>query len=204
MNPDQHPNQNQYPIDYLNQISSQPTRPAMNNKLVFALIGGFILLIIIAFIALSSGGSGPAQKMQTLTARLTTLQKISSDAQKNIKNGELRGTNSGLTIYLTNTNRDLVEPFAKSGVDIKKLDKKIVAKESGEALSKKLEDARLNAVFDRTYSREMNYQLETVAVLMKDIYSSSKSKSLKDFLLKTDQGLQPLKKQLADFNAANG
>ena len=198
------PEQNQYPIDYLNQISSQPKQATMNNKLVFALIGGVILLVIIAVFALTSSGSGPVQKMQTLAARLSTLQKISSDAQKNIKNGELRSTNSNLTLFLTNANRDIVEPFGKNGVDIKKLDKNIVTKENGEALSKKLEDARLNAVFDRTYAREMAYQLETVAALMSEVYTSSKNKTLKDFLFKTDEGVQPLKKQFADFNAANG
>jgi len=206
MNPQQDPNQNQYPIDYLNQISSQPTQPTMNNKLVFALIGGFILLVIVAMFALMSttSGAGPIQKMQTLSARLTTLQKISSDSQKKIKSGALRSTNSSLAIFLANANHEMVEPFSKNGVDVKKLDKNIVAKENGEALTKKLEDARLNAVFDRVYSREMTFQLETTAVLMKDIYDSSKSKALKEYLKKTDEGLQPLKKQLSEFNAANG
>lgn len=199
------PDQNQYPIDYLNQIAAQPQKPTMNSKLVFVLIGAVVLLIIIAVFALSnSGGSGPTQKMQTLAARMQTLQKITSDAQKNIKNGELRSTNSNLTLFLTNANRDIAEPLKKNGVDSKKIDKKVTTQENGEALTKKLEDARLNAVFDRTYSREMTYQLETVVVLMKDIYESSKSKSLKDFLVTTDKGLEPLKKQMSAFNAANG
>lgn len=204
MNPQQNQDPNQYPIDYLNQISAKPVQKTVNSKLVFVLIGGVILLAIIALFALMSGGNGPTQKMQTLAARLQTLQKVSSTAQKSIKSGELRGTNSSLTIFLTNATRDMVDPLSKSGVDIKKLDKNIVTKENGETLSKKLEDARLNAVFDRTYSREMTYQLETVAALMTDIYTSSKSKALKDYLLKTDEGLQPLKKQLAEFNATNG
>jgi hypothetical protein len=205
MNPQQ-PSQdpNQYPIDYLNRIAPEQKRATMSNKLVFALIGGVILVAIIALFAMMSGGSGPTQKMQTLAARMQTLEKISSDAQKKIKSGDLRSTNSSLTIFLTNANRDITDPLKKDGVDVKKLDKNIVAKEKGEKLTQKLEDARLNAVFDRTYSREMTYQLETVAALMKDIYSSSKSKSLRDYLKKTDEGLQPLKKQLSEFNAANG
>lgn len=176
----------------------------MNSKWVFALIGGVILLVIIAVFALSSGSNGPVQKMATLAARLQTLQKISGDSQKKIKSGELRSLNSTLTLYLANANHDIVEPFGKNGVDTKKLDKAIVAKENGDQLTKKLEDARLNATFDRTYAREMTFQLETVTVLMTDIYESSKNKSLRDFLSKTDQGLQPLKKQLAEINAANG
>ena len=81
---------------------------------------------------------------------------------------------------------------------------KITASENGEKLKTTLEDARLNATFDRTYAREMSYQLETVAALMKDIYTNTNSKSLKTFLEATDNNLQPIKQQLAEFNAANG
>jgi hypothetical protein len=199
------PEQNQYPVDYLNEIATQQKKPVVSNKLVIGLIAGFILVVIVAALALSSGGStGPTQKMQTLSARLVTLQKTSSSAQRTIKSGNLRSINSNLTLYLTNTNRDIVEPLANNKVDVKKIDKAIETKEKGEALTKKLEDARLNATFDRIYAREMTYQLETVAVLMKDIYDSTGSKSLKEFLIKTDADLQPIKKQLSEFNAANG
>ena len=84
------------------------------------------------------------------------------------------------------------------------MDKAIITKESGEELKKTLEDARLNAVFDRTYAREMAYQLDTIAALMGDIHESTKSKSLKEFLINTDKNLQPIKNQFTDFNAANG
>lgn len=200
------PDQNQYPVDYLNQIAPQSTKPTMNKIMVFGMIGGVVLLAIIAIFILSNLGGGPVQKMQTLAARLQTLQKISSDSQKNLKAGQLRTINSNLTLYLTNTNRDIADPLSKNGVDSKKLDKSITAAEEakGEALSQKLENARLNAILDRTYAREMTFQLETLAVLMKELYVSSKSTSFKDFLKTTDANLLPLKKQLSEFNAANG
>lgn len=200
MNPDQNP----YPIDYLNQIAPETPKQGMNNKLFFMLIGGGLLIaIIVGILALTSGSSGPTQKMQTLAARMITLQTISSDAQKNIKSNQLRTTNSTLSLFLTNANRDIAEPLSKNGVDVKKIDKSIQTKEKGEKLTAKLEDARLNATFDRIYASEMNYQLETTAALMKEIYTSTGSKSLKEFLEKTDDNLQPIKKQLADFNATN-
>lgn len=201
MNPDQNP----YPIDYLNQIAPEAPKQGLNNKLFFMLIGGGLLVaIIVGVLALTSGGGGPTQKMQSLAARMVTLQSISSDAQKNIKNNQLRTTNSTLALFLTNANRDIAEPLLKNGVDVKKIDKSIQAKENGDKLTAKLEDARLNATFDRTYAREMSYQLETTAALMKEIYTSTGSKSFKEFLEKTDDNLQPIKKQLAEFNAANG
>jgi hypothetical protein len=196
------PNQSPYSIDYLNQIAPQEKKPGMSNKFFLFIIGGGLLVaIIVGIFALSSGSNGPTQKMQTLSARLTTLQTISDKAQKNIKSGDLRSTNSSLTIFLTNANRDIVTPFGKNGVDIKKIDKKIISKEAGTAVTKKLEDARLNAVYDRIYASEMGYQLETVAALMKDIYTNSKSKSLKEFLVATDDNLLPIKKQFQEYSA---
>ena len=201
MNPDQ----NEYSIDYLNQIAPQPKKPGLSSKMFLILIGGGVLLAIIGaiFIFSSGSGSGPVQKMQTLASRMETLRTVSDKAQKNIKSGDLRSTNSNLTIFLTNANRDIVEPLETNGVDLKKIDKKIAAAEKGEELTKKLEDARLNAVFDRVYAREMAYQLETVAALMQEIYGKTKSKSLQEFLLKTDDNLQPISEQLEDFNRAN-
>lgn len=203
MPPEQKPNQ--YPVDYLNEIAPQQKKPGLSNKMFLAIVGGGILLAaIVGIVALSGGGGGPKEKMQTLAARLTTLQTIASDAQKKIKSGELRSTNSNLTIFLTNTNRDIIEPLGKNGIDIKKLDENIVAREAGTELTEDLEDARLNAVFDRTYAREMSYQLDTVSVLIRDIYESSNSSSFKTFLENTDDNLQPLRDQFSDFNAANG
>lgn len=200
MYPDQ--KQPTYSIDYLNQIAPEQKRPGLSNKLFLMVAGGGLLLaIIVGIIVLSGSGSGPTQKIQTLTARLITLQMISNKSQKNIKSSQLRSTNSSLAIFLTNANRDIVDPLAKNNIDIKKLDKKIVARETGTELAEKLENARLNAVYDRTYAREMAYQLDTVAALMKDIYTNSGSKSLKAFLVTTDNNLQPLKKQFNEFNA---
>jgi hypothetical protein len=203
MDPNQNPNQNTYSIDYLNQIAPQEKKPGMSNKLFLFIAAGGLLLAIIAgiFILSGAGSAGPTQKMKTLSARLTGLQTISDKAQKNIKNGELRSANSSLTIFLTGANAAIVTPLSKNGIDVKKIDKAIIAKESGAALTKKLEDARLNAVYDRTYAREMGYQLDTIASLMKDILQSTNSASLKEFLIKTDTNLLPIKKEFKEFSA---
>ncbi len=194
------PEQNQYPIDYLNQIAPQQPKAGMDKKFLF-LIGGGILVVIVALLFIfSSSSGGPKDKMQTLAARMITLQDISKKNQANIKSGALRATNSSFNIFLANANRDIAEPLKNNGVDVKNLDKTISAKEDGTALKAKLEDARLNAVFDRTYSREMAYQLDATSALMGDIYDHTSSKSLKDFLLKTDENLQPIKQTFSEFN----
>jgi len=210
MYPDQNQNQPgqpqnppQYPVDYLNQIAPQQKKKGLSNRLfLFIAGGGLLLAIIVGIFALTSSNTGPTQKMQTLAARLTTLHDISDKAQKSIKSSDLRSINSSLTIILTNANRDIAAPLSKVGVDVTKLDSKVKSAEDGATLSQTLENARLNAVYDRTYAREMAYQLETVVALMQEIYSSTNSKSLKEFLESTNTNLDPLKTQFNSFNAS--
>lgn len=195
------PAQPQYSIDYLNQIAPPPQKQGMSNRLFMMVIGGGVLLaVIVGLMMLSSGGSGPTQKMQTLAARVQTLEKITSGAQRNIKSNDLRGANSNLSIFLANTDQGMTAPLEKNGVSVTKLDKTIVAAEKGDDLSAKLEDARLNAVFDRTYAREMSYQLTALENLMNSIYKSTGSKSMKSFLQTTEDSLVPIRKQFNSFN----
>lgn len=198
------PQQTDLPHDYLDQIATPNKQPGMDNKLFLSVvIGGVLIAILVGiFLIFSSMSSKPAA-LQTLGLRLETIQKVSNNSQKTIKSGKLRTINSNLTLYLTNTNRDLALQLTSSNIDLKKIDKKEIVKESGDELTKKLEDARLNVVFDRTYANELTYQLETVDVLMNQVYKSTKSKSLKTFLESSNNGLKSLKKQFSEFNATN-
>jgi outer membrane murein-binding lipoprotein Lpp len=199
MQPDQH----EYPIDYLNQIASPEKKPLMNSKVIIVIIGILVILAaVVGFLTLaSSGGASDSQKLQTLSARMQTLQKISDTSEKSIKSSKLSSANSTLTLFLTNANRDIETPLLNNNIKPNALDKKIVAKEDGSELKTTLEDARLNATFDRVYAREMGFQLNTLASLMKEIYTSTKSKSLKDFLVITDANMKPIRTQLSDFNS---
>lgn len=192
------------PIDYLNQIAPAPKKPGINKRTLALLVVGIgvILALVIAFVIFAGGKvAGPTNTSQTLAARLQEMQTIADKSQKNIKSSELRGINSNLIIFLTNANRDIAAPLTASGIDSKKLDKAIVAKEKADPIAADLEDARLNAIFDDTYAREMSYKLTTISLLMEDIYSRTKSSSMEKFLLTTDENLQPIKEQLDTFNS---
>ncbi|HSW77197.1 MAG TPA: hypothetical protein VLG36_00160 [Candidatus Chromulinivoraceae bacterium] len=196
--------QPQYSIDYLNQIAPKSQKNGLSNRLFLMIaIGGGLLAVIIGAFMLFGGGGGPTTDMQHLTARIESLSTVATTAQKNIKSNSLSGTNSNLVIFFTNADRDIATPLKNNGLDIKKLDKTIVTSEAETDLSAKLEDARLNAVFDRTYAREMSYQLATVQALMKKIYNSTNSKSMKDYLSSTNTNLIPLVKQFNDFSATS-
>lgn len=199
-----YPENNQAPIDYLNQIAPAQHKPRFTKRsLVIMIIGISLVVALFIGVVLSlAGKSGSSQtNMQTLTARLQAMQEVSDKSQDTIKSSSLRGINSNLKIFLTNANHDITTPLAANGINIKKLDKTIIAKEKTDKITTDLENARLNAVFDDTYAREMTYKLTTVSLLMDQIYRQTKSASMKEFLVKTDANLQPIKKQLEAFNA---
>ena len=203
MYPDTNQN-NAAPIDYLNQIAPAPQKPGLNKASLAVVIIGILLVLalVVGFLMFISGGSSsPKVTTQTLAARLQATQEVSDKSQVNIKSSELRGINSTLKVILTNANRDITAPLAANSIDIKKLDKTIVAKEKADSITADLEDARLNAVFDDTYAREMSFKLTTISILMDQINSKTNSPTMKDYLLKTKTDLQPITQQLDEFNS---
>ena len=193
-------------VDYLNQIAPQSAKKFQLNqrKLIIGAIAGVVLLFVITVFALIGMARTSDKPLQQLAARLQSTEKIVGDAQSKLKSTELRSLNSNLKIFLTNTNRDITAPLADQKINTAKLDKTIVAEEVRTDITDRLEDARLNAVYDRTYARELSYQLETITTLIEQIKSSTSSQSLQTFLDNTSTNLQPTQKAFADFNASNG
>ncbi|MFZ3010025.1 MAG: hypothetical protein WA030_03355 [Candidatus Microsaccharimonas sp.] len=193
--------------DYLNQIAPQAPRrtPFKVGPKLFLMIGGvLVLLVIILSISVNSIAAGQRRPLEKLAARLQSTETIVKDAQVNLKSSQLRSLNSELKLFMANTNRDLADPLKRAGVDITKLNAATVKSEATTELTDRLEDARLNAVYDRTYAREMAYKLDTIITLMEQIYDSTSSTSLKTFLETTYKNLEPTQKAFSDFNAANG
>jgi hypothetical protein len=195
------PQQTQYPIDYLNQIAPAPQKTGPSRMTFMILVGlGVLAFIVTSLMIFSSLSAGPTTDMQRLAARLATLKTVTTAAQPNLKSSQLRSTNSSFGITLTNTNRDIVTPLASAGIDTAKLNPDILAAESGDKITAKLEDARLNAVYDGAYAHEMSYQMAITISLMDKIYTSSSNQQVKDFLQATDKNFEPIKKQFDEFN----
>ncbi|HZJ34795.1 MAG TPA: hypothetical protein VFD55_02140 [Candidatus Angelobacter sp.] len=192
------------PPDYLNQIAPQAPQKAgffYKQKILIAILGVIVILAIIVMGSLILGGTKSTEK---LAARLVATESITDGATSKIKSTQLRASNSELKIYLTNTIRDIEPILAKSNTNIKKLSKDATSAESSERMLATLEDARLNAIYDRTYAREMAYQLDTILTLMRQISSDTGNKELKSFLENAEKNLEPTQKQFADFDATNG
>lgn len=206
MYPDQSPqppqNQSPFSSDYLDQIAAPTKQPGMSNKLFLGILIGAIIIVIILIVAMfTAGSSTKAISTERLGLKLTTLQTVSEDAHKNIKSSELRAINSRLTTQLTNANRDIVAPLEAADIDLKKVDKELIAEEDGETLKASLEDARLNGTFDRMYATEMSYQLETTTILMSNLHESTKRKSLKEFLEPSYKDLAAIQKEFKTYSA---
>lgn len=203
MQPNSPYQQPQVPSDYLDQIAAPQPVKTLNPIVLWGLIGGVLLLVVIVVMAVMNGSKGDTSSSLTgVAARFNNLQSVAEDAQENLQSSELRTLNSSLALSLTNSNRDLADPLKAQDIKLKdKKNRTITASASEfEELSTRLEDARLNAVFDRTYAREMTYQLKTLRSDMAVLYEKSKSKSLKTALETADTNLKPL---VEGFEASN-
>ena len=158
-----------------------------------------VSILALVLSAVNAQQRGPAQQMG---ARLVSTAKISTDAQKNLKSSELRSLNSSLRLVLTNANRDSAEPLSRIDVNVTKIDGGVQAAETARttAITNRLEDARLNAIYDRTYAREMSYEVATLMTLLQQVYKQTNSESLKKFLDTTYKNLEPTQKALAAYN----
>lgn len=206
MNPNQQvPPQAPLPSDYLNQIAPQGPKKSLFSFGIrqMIMIGvGIVVLVIILSVVVGAISGGKREPLESLAARLTATEIVITDSQDNLKSSKLRSLNSNLKLYMTNTNRDIAAPLLAAGVNTTKLSKTIIAKESTAAMTARLEDARLNAVFDRTYAREMTYQLGTLLTLMSQAYNGTSNAELKTFLKTSYDNLKPTQESFANFSTA--
>ncbi len=174
--------------------------------MLWGLIGGLLLLIIFVIIGVSSSAGGtPSASLASVSSTLSNLQTVSEASQKNIQSGELRSLNSSLTLTLTNTNRDLAVVLKEQKINLKDTKKNkslATVKKDFDDLNSRLEDARLNAVYDRTYAREVTYSLKNLHADMGQLYSATRNKELKSILDKTDVSLKLLLESFETFNGS--
>lgn len=202
MNPNQPP---QRPDQYLDTIAAQaqPPKPApfIPRKVLYG--GGIAIILAIILIVFGTiFGSSQRGSAEVLLARLNATQPIVEDAQSKLNSSQLRSLNSGLSIYFTNTLRDSAELFSNVGVEANSLPTNVVEKEAEAttALTERLEDARLNAIFDRTYALEMDYRLATIMTLMQETYNSTSNEELRSYLTEAYDNLETTQQAFADFN----
>jgi type II secretory pathway pseudopilin PulG len=204
MNPDNNQPAPSMNSDYLNQIAPKPQKKSLipkNKPIMVGVIAvGFLILITIVGLV-ASLAAGNISDTERLAARLQATQDIVNSATNNIKDHQLRASNSNLDTFLTNTLRNLTPILAKNNIKINNLSKSALSAESNTKILTTLEDARLNAIYDRIYASEMANQLDITIILMQKINTNTSDSSLKTVLNTAIESFQPTQKQFADFNA---
>ena len=191
------------PIDYLEQIAPKEKASFGFSRKQVAIVGGVILLAFLGFaIAAVLQGSKPniSALSQQVLMKVGATGAISKDSQEHLRSRELDALNSSLTIQLANTNTGLTSAFTSAGVIVGEIGNSKEDDTSADT-TKKLDDARLNGVFDRVYAREMSFRLATIMAQLDSIHRSTNSAELREYLESTYKNLQPLQKQLEEYSA---
>ncbi len=195
------PNQAPPPATYLDQIAPQQAVNTIKPWQLWSFIGGILLLVIIFVVALmNTGGPSVSTQLSNFVYRVNALNDIASNNENNVQNSQLVADNAQMESLLTSISQQSSDALASSG--IKKLpetpkNSPITAEFS--KLSSELDDARLNAVFDRTYAREVAYQLSTLRAEIATMLTRTNSESVKSYLQTADDNLKPLEKEFSNF-----
>lgn len=195
----QPPNGQNTGVDYLNTIAPQAPVKTINPFVLWGAIIGALLLVVLTVAGLANSGTSTDTLLARVGATTNNLKELTDDAADSMQSSELRSINSNLSITLANTNRDLAEPLAAKKISLENTKKnKTVAEVALEysEIQERLEDARLNGLYDRTYTREIIYQLKTLNSYMGQLYESTNSEDLKTILNSNNENLTVLLEEL--------
>lgn len=204
--PQQQP-QPDYSVDYLNQIAA-PVKPtfAPSPLILLGVIGVGVLAIVgFAILMFGSSGTSSLERMAGLNLRLASLQKIADTQQRQLRDNNLRSINAAFSLYLSNTLRDIKDPIAKSGVNEKTVTKKLSADEAtfSSDVNTKFEEAKLNVILDRTYAREMVYQIGVLRNMMATVHKNTGNTELKTALETSDPSFAQSARGFEEFAGSN-
>ena len=184
-------------IDYLNQIATPPPAEGFDKKtkIIIAILS-FIGLITLIAIFVFSQDSMPSANPPQVASRVNKLLTISKKYNNKFRSTSLQTTNSSLVAVLTTADASMGEALQTTGINYKEKQKDILALDPSEKLEKKLDEALLNAQLDITYAHEMNVQITDTINMMKKVYKSTKSKKMREWLVKTAGDLENIQKQI--------
>lgn len=184
-------------IDYLNQIATPPPAEGFDKKtkIIIAILS-FIGLITLIAIFVFSQDSMPSASPSQVASRVNKLLTISKKYNNKFRSTSLQTTNSSLVAVLTTADASMSEALQTTGINYKEKQKDILALDPSEKLEKKLDEALLNTQLDITYAHEMNVQITDTINMMKKVYKSTKSKKMREWLVKTAGDLENIQKQI--------
>lgn len=190
------------PAAYLDQIAAPGPQKTIPPRLLWIGIGALLLIVIVGFfVIINSGGKTQSQKMTEFVYRVQALEKLTDTSRSTIQSSQLQALNASLNTILTGIDQQSGDSLAIYGISkLPTVPKTAPVTVEYSDLATKLQDAKLNVIFDRTYAREITYQLSIMQSEMKAIYDHSNSKTIKSYLVKSSDNITPLQKEFANFN----
>ena len=184
-------------IDYLNQIATPPPAEGFDKKtkIIIAILSFIGLITLIAIFVFSQDSMSNANPSQ-VASRVNKLLTISKKYNNKFRSTSLQTTNSSLVAVLTTADASMSEALQSTGINYKEKQKDILALDPSEKLEKKLDEALLNTQLDITYAHEVNVQITDTIDMMKKVYKSTKSKKMREWLVKTAGDLENIQKQI--------
>lgn len=190
-------------MSYLDEIAVPQTQATMNPILLWVIIGVvLLLLLVVGSSILSSGGPNSSERLASFIHRTQALEKLSTSNIKNVESAKLLTANGNMNAILTGIESEIT-PYAAAasgGKTVKAPPRDSPITLEYEQLEVKLDDARLNVTFDRTYAREVAFQLNTLRAEMEIIYKESNSQPLKSYLETADKDIKTISKPFEDYN----
>lgn len=198
----------QYAVDYLGGIAPQQPKPGitiagftLSKRALMVIIGGTVALLLAAMLMIFSQKPQAVSQLNesNFYSHLIRTQEITKDGKKNIKNSKLRAHNGTLQTLLVGSASEMATPLQKSGMDPKKLESE-AKKPSDEdkKLLNSLNDARLNAVYDRAYVREMTHRLNTMLLMLDRIEKINSRESMQQYVKSTRPKLKDIQKAISE------
>lgn len=165
-------------------------------------VGIFLALSLAALLLVFANQQGPsgAPPEQTLYTTIFDNSEIADEASKEIRSSQLSSLNTAYYGQLLNDLTAMSEPLAQGGIDADALGKAAKKAAVFEETLVKLEDARLNAVYDKTYAAELDYQLQSIVMLMEKIEKHSSNEAMVEFVKDDVSNYITIQDGLKDYN----
>lgn len=190
----------QYSVDYLDQMAVGGGSQAPDKKLIYLGAGLGAALILAAAMFFLRPQSATDNTPVKLYTTLVDTEKSTVNSARLLKSSKLSSINGNVRTSLTNAQRDMEEPLKNMGQKPPALRASAIKKPyHDEKFAAALEDARLNAVYDRVYANEINTKLRYIIIYMESIKKSNNSKSMQTFVDKNLPSFQTLQKSVEEY-----
>ena len=199
---------------YLKEISAKPLKKAAGAKqskfftpnMVKLLAGALIAVILLVVVSSILGQSGTRAKTltETLHVRLTNLTKNGGPIDKyskELNSSSLRALAGGLRANLSNVSRDLENLLPDLNINPGSISSKVTEDETTHLaeLNDTLERARLNALLNRDFSREMTLQIASILSIQSELRERTSNRALVELLERSTASLEILEVEFTEY-----